>query len=716
MGTPTPSVSERRARVNPPVASGRPSSGGPRVSEDVWLPRRLGLAGRRLIPALFLVSLAVCGCARPERVPRLATALAARGSAAERAQAFARVAIEGDSAERRRAGFLWGLFACDAEAPRAGLSGFAVASPTGGRAKLAARRLEESLAAAGADEAAWRAAIDARWLPADERARLAVRAADRLLQRGAGAAALRLLPDPASLRGDERARARSECAPGPARGTPRPPPAPWWSSFPTASAPTCRAPPRARSPGCSRPTSGLPRRGRGSSAGEPAAALAAARRAGREGALVGAQAALRLRRSSEALAWATRLGDRSAEGWVERADAYRQIAWGGPREQRARQFTESLRCARQAARLAGTDGPLAGRIALQHGEALSELGQAAEAATWLVRPEAAAQPRWEWVARRFVFLQGQRGRAAAGAAALPWGTTRGRRLAAYWQARLSNGPEAFAELAGSGFPDLPAQWASQGRGVPVTLAEGATPLPEPPPWAEDLLAVGRVADAVVAWRADLEATTRSGPAWLGMLALGDLPPLDAIPLLVRGEPRLTSGPWTGLSRALLERYLPLPWRVEVEAAAARARIPPWVLAGLVRQESAWNPRAVSSAGAVGLTQLLPSTARELVREAGLPPSWGKNLSDPGANLAIGALLLSRWRQDFGGSWPPTLACYNAGERRVREVWERSGRRAGPEFVESLEIPETHDYVHRVALLAEGYRLLYWREGKPYPWT
>ncbi len=143
-------------------------------------------------------------------------------------------------------------------------------------------------------------------------------------------------------------------------------------------------------------------------------------------------------------------------------------------------------------------------------------------------------------------------------------------------------------------------------------------------------------------------------------------------------------------------------------------MPPWVLAGLVRQESAWNPRAVSSAGAVGLAQLLPSTARELVREAGLPPSWGKNLTDPGANLAIGALLLSRWRQGFGGSWPPTLACYNAGERRVREVWERSGRRAGPEFVESIEIPETHDYVHRVALLAEGYRLLYWPEGKAIP--
>jgi soluble lytic murein transglycosylase-like protein len=681
----------------------------------VWQPSTRGIAGQRLIPLLLLVGLTLCGCARPEKPPALATALALRGSAAERAQAFARVAIEGDGAERRRAGFLWGLFACDAGAPRAGLSGFAVASPTGGRAKLAARRLEEALAAAGADEAAWRAAIEATWLPADERSRLAVRAAGRLLERGAAAAASRLLPDPAAVRGDERARAlgvraragqdgaaaaaRALAVEFPHRvGTYLPGTAP--SSL-TASFSIEEWAAQARA---------------WLDAGEPAAALGAARRAGPEGALLGAQAALRLRRSSEALAWATRLGDRSAEGWVERADAYRQIAWGGPREQRARHFAESLRCTRQAAKLAGAGSPLAGRIALQHGEALSELGQAQEAGGWLVRPEAAAQPRWEWVARRFVYLQGQRGRADARVAALPWGTTRGRRLAAYWQARLAGGREAFAALVDSGFPDLPAQWASQGRGVPVTLAAAAAPLPEPPPWAADLLAVGRIADAVVAWRADLEASTRSGPAWLGVLALGELPPLDAIPLLVRGEPRLTSGPWTGLSRELLERYLPLPWRAEVEAAAARARIPPWVLAGLVRQESAWNPRAVSSAGAVGLTQLLPSTARELVGEAGLPPSWGRNLTDPGANLAIGALLLSRWRQGFGGSWPPTLACYNAGERRVREVWERSGRRAGPEFVEALEIPETHDYVHRVALLAEGYRLLYWPEGKATPWT
>ena len=718
MGTLTPSASRPVVPAKQGSAADRLDSGGRHVSGAASVPRRRRPAGLAPTVALLVIGALLTGCRRAEEAPRLAGALAIRGTASERARAFARVAIKGESAERRRAGFLWGLFACEAGAPMAGLSGFAVAAPTGGRAVLAVRRLEEALAEAGAGEAAWGAATGAPWLAAGERARLAVRGAERLLQQGDGAAALRLLPDPATLRGDERARALAVRARADRAG-----------SAAAARALAIEFPHRLRVflpdeklsmiAATFSATEWTAQARAWLGAGEPQAALAAATRASRDGALVAAQAALRLRRSSEALAWASRLGERSAEGWVERADAYRQIAWGGPREQRARQFMESLRCSRQAAILAGPGSPLSGRIALQHGEALSELGRAGEAAAWLTRPEAATQPRWEWVARRFFLLQGQHDRLEMGPSAWPWATTRARRLAWYWRARVSGERPAIEALATSGFPDLPAQWASQRvgvGGVAVSLADVPVPRPDPPAWARDLLAVGRVADAVVAWRADLETETRDCRAWLGLLGLGELPPLDAIPLLVRGEPRLATGPWTGLQRELLERYLPLPWRAELEAAAARARVPPWVLAGLVRQESAWNPRAISSAGAVGLTQLLPATARELVREAGLPASWTNRLTDPGANLAIGALLLRRWQSSFGGSWPPTLASYNAGERRVREVWERAGRGSGPEFVESIEIPETHDYVHRVSLFAEGYRVLYWPTGKAYPWT
>jgi soluble lytic murein transglycosylase len=220
----------------------------------------------------------------------------------------------------------------------------------------------------------------------------------------------------------------------------------------------------------------------------------------------------------------------------------------------------------------------------------------------------------------------------------------------------------------------------------------------------------------VAWRAELEARGEPGPAWLGLLRLASMPALDAIPLLLRGEPRLLSGPWSGLPRALLAQYLPLPLRGELEAAAQRGGVPPWLLAGLVRHESAWTPRARSVAGAIGLAQIMPATGVEKARSLGLRLSSSAELSEPATNLLLGAALLTDWRRAFSGSWTAALAAYNGGERRARTVWELARHGDGPEFVEALEIPETWDYVHRVVLLAEGYRLLYWPDGSPYPWT
>jgi soluble lytic murein transglycosylase-like protein len=275
------------------------------------------------------------------------------------------------------------------------------------------------------------------------------------------------------------------------------------------------------------------------------------------------------------------------------------------------------------------------------------------------------------------------------------------------------------ELATSGHVDLPAHWAAARLGATVRPIElfDTTPPPVPAPrWASDLMNAGRTADVLVGWRAELDRQRAPAAGWLSFARLASLPPLEAIPILVRGEPRLLTGQWSGLPRGLLKAYLPLEWRVELEQAAARAGVPPWVLAALVRQESAWFQRAVSAAGAVGLTQVLPATAQELMKQRRDVFVGDKPVTDPATNLTIGALLLSQWRRAFSGSWVAAIAAYNAGERRVRSVWDRAKGRDGPEFVEALEIPETWDYVHRVVMLAEGYRVLYWPDGKGYPWT
>lgn len=104
---------------------------------------------------------------------------------------------------------------------------------------------------------------------------------------------------------------------------------------------------------------------------------------------------------------------------------------------------------------------------------------------------------------------------------------------------------------------------------------------------------------------------------------------------------------------------PAQFRPSVEYAARSASIPPRLLAGLASVESAWNPGAVSSAGAIGLTQLMPRTARAL----GIDP-W-----DPALNLLGGARYLRRQLDRFD-ELALGLAAYNAGPARVEALLER----------------------------------------------
>ncbi|PKB19058.1 transglycosylase-like protein with SLT domain [Novosphingobium kunmingense] len=99
------------------------------------------------------------------------------------------------------------------------------------------------------------------------------------------------------------------------------------------------------------------------------------------------------------------------------------------------------------------------------------------------------------------------------------------------------------------------------------------------------------------------------------------------------------------------------WRARVGQVAAKYDISPALLEALVWQESRWNPAAVSPAGARGLAQLMPGTAREL----------GVNSDDPDANLEGGARYLRMQLDTFDGDVERALAAYNAGPGRVRQA-------------------------------------------------
>ena len=132
----------------------------------------------------------------------------------------------------------------------------------------------------------------------------------------------------------------------------------------------------------------------------------------------------------------------------------------------------------------------------------------------------------------------------------------------------------------------------------------------------------------------------------------------------------------------------------------------WLGAAVARQESGFTAHAVSPRGAIGVLQMLPSTALVHARALGL----GRNpdLRDPGTNLRLGSRELARLVQRFG-EVEPALAAYNAGETRIRSWWKRQ-----PEprrFTEEIPISETYNYVRRVMYLSEAYRLVHseaWR--------
>lgn len=165
------------------------------------------------------------------------------------------------------------------------------------------------------------------------------------------------------------------------------------------------------------------------------------------------------------------------------------------------------------------------------------------------------------------------------------------------------------------------------------------------------------------------------------------------------------------SRADLELYYPRPFKEIIEGRALDLNLPPQLLYGLIRTESAFDANIASSAGAVGLTQLMPATALEEARRiarnggANYVENSAVNARDPVANVHIGASYLSSLVKSMGN---PMLALlgYNGGPTRVRRL--RNAEPALPMdlFLETISINETRNYGKRVSAAAAMYGYLY----------
>ncbi|MSO20190.1 MAG: tetratricopeptide repeat protein [Acidobacteria bacterium] len=157
------------------------------------------------------------------------------------------------------------------------------------------------------------------------------------------------------------------------------------------------------------------------------------------------------------------------------------------------------------------------------------------------------------------------------------------------------------------------------------------------------------------------------------------------------------------------RLFPIPYWEDIKKRAAESNLDPYLVAGLIRQESEFNPGAQSRSNARGLMQLLPSTARLVARKA--PDQRSRNyqlglLFQPQFNLIYGTMYLKSVLDRFDGSMEQAIASYNAGPGRVQQ-WMSEGPYTEPaEFVESIPFTETREYVQAVLRNAQMYRKIY----------
>ena len=142
-----------------------------------------------------------------------------------------------------------------------------------------------------------------------------------------------------------------------------------------------------------------------------------------------------------------------------------------------------------------------------------------------------------------------------------------------------------------------------------------------------------------------------------------------------------------------------------------------LLLGLARQESEMNPLAVSRAGAHGLMQLKPRTAKRLSRALGVAYSKSRLTRDPGYNISLGSAYLSRLLVDYRGAYALALAAYNAGPSRV-EKWlhtygdPRGGVIDPVDWIELVPFFETRNYIQRVLESALVYRSALYGTSSP----
>lgn len=294
--------------------------------------------------------------------------------------------------------------------------------------------------------------------------------------------------------------------------------------------------------------------------------------------------------------------------------------------------------------------------------------------------------------------------AAAAAATTPTSTAR----AAYWQGRaaetLGDGAAARAayEIAARRAATFYGQLAAAKLGRERPTLRQATPATQDSDFTRAFRALYESGERALATPLALDAAKAGGrdgelaalSDWIGRRR-------DARTALAIGKAALVAG------GSLDETAFPTYGVPAYNAAPNSAETA--VVYSIARQESAFQPEAVSPAGAKGLMQMLDSTARETAKRAGLPFEERRMLTDPAFNAKLGAAHLGALLSSLKGSYVLAFAAYNAGPGRVREWLQAYGDPREPtvdpiDWIERIPLAETRDYVQKTIENLQVYRL------------
>jgi soluble lytic murein transglycosylase-like protein len=291
----------------------------------------------------------------------------------------------------------------------------------------------------------------------------------------------------------------------------------------------------------------------------------------------------------------------------------------------------------------------------------------------------------------------------------------------YWGARIARerqeeaGAAALRAIAAEDPTGYYGVRAHELLGDSLPLAPDST-LPPPRPGSSSaaraadrirlLAAVGFEREAraeAVAWTRDSSASPQLLVAAAGAAAEAGMV-REAIVLGAAARAR------AGITRGVAAALFPLRYRAVIEAEATEHCVDPLLLAAIIRQESRFEPRARSRAGARGLSQLLPRTAQQMSRREGMR-SWDPALLDvPDFNLHFGARYVHDRLMHETLPGYAVIASYDAGPERLAR-WRQWPEFGDPDlFVERLSIAETRDYVRNVYANYAWYRRVYGAQG------